>query len=171
MPYAKEKFFVFFQPTSFPAWLSGKKNGFTVSPILWRKGFMIHEITWMNITCFFTKMIVQPFRHWCWFISQHNGLRSGWISSRKVSLCQFCKVMAGSGSPACHTTALFVNSWWCACKIQSITFPYTLMMHFWLFHFCCNLAICFFSLAISYPYLKARSPSCQIFWKAAAHRE
>lgn len=167
MPYAKEKFFVFFQPTSFPAWLSGKKNGFTVSPILWRKGFMIHEITWMNITCFFTKMIVQPFRHWCWFISQHNGLRSGWISSRKVSLCQFCKVMAGSGSPACHTTALFVNSWWCACKIQSITFPYTLMMHFWLFHFCCNLAICFFFTGHIISILKGEKSKLPDFLKSS----
>lgn len=80
----KKSFLFFFQPTSFPAWLSGKKNGFTVSPILWRKGFMIHEITWMNITCFFYKddcptfsslvLIYQPAQ---WFEKWLNIIEEG----------------------------------------------------------------------------------------------
>ena len=85
----------------------------------------------------------------CWFIRLHV-LIMGWISSNKVSLCQFCKLMAGSWvirlshpRPVCKQLMMLMM------RLQMVLFSNTLMMHFLIVHVCCNFSMFFFPPAIS----------------------
>ena len=137
------------------------------SPILWRKGFMIHEMTSQNMVFFKDD---RPTFLLCWFISRHVLVVEYHRTKVSLSLPVLQSNGRFLGHPFVTPSPRFVNSWWCwwcACKWFCFQIN-TLMMHFLIVHVCC---IFFFDVFFPTGHIdtKAGSPNCQNFWTAAAH--